>query len=184
MCEWKKGVELSTRLTSCSRTFLEPRNLFLVSSSTLQPWHHHVCTPEQYVCMYTHTCMWTNKLLQRRVDLCCLFNIAQNTTALSHLGKQVIAISIIYSDIQWSRPQTILTSRLTEINVAAHIQAFPPPSTYPSLQTPSISFLQSSPNHLFSSLFYSYFIYFFNFSTKNKNKSLCDFSLTLKAVEH
>lgn len=75
----------------------------------------------------THTCMWTCILLQRRVDLCCLFNIAENATALSHLGKQVIAISIIYSDIQWSRPQTILTSRLTEINAAAHKWAYPQP---------------------------------------------------------
>lgn len=80
-----------------------------------------------WVYMCTYTCMQTCILLQRRVDLCCLFNIAKNTTGLSHLGKQVIAISIIYSDIKWSRPQTILTKRLTEINVAAHKQAYPPP---------------------------------------------------------
>lgn len=164
VCEWKKGVELSSCSTSCSRTFLELRNLFFgfqlhpaaLAPPRMYPWA--VC-----VCLNTHTCMWTRKLLQRRVDLCCLFNIAQNTTALSHLGKQVIAISIIYSDIQWSRPQTILTRRLTEINVAAHIQASPPPPTYPSLQTQFISFLQSSPNHLFSSLLYSYFYLFLFF---------------------
>lgn len=140
----------------------EPFFGFQLHPAALAPPRMYPCAV--CVCLNTHTCMWTRKLLQRRVDLCCLFNIAQNTTALSHLGKQVIAISIIYSDIQWSRPQTILTRRLTEINVAAHIQAPPPPPpTYPSLQTQSISFLQSSPNHLFSSLLYSYFYLFLFF---------------------
>lgn len=59
------------------------------------------------------------------------FNIAERTTALSHLGKQVIAISIIHRSIQWPGPQTILTSRLTEINGVARKQSDPPlpPST-------------------------------------------------------
>lgn len=65
-------------------------------------------------------------LLQKGVDLRRSFNIAESTTALSHLGKQVIAISIIHRNIQWLRPQTILTSRLTEINGAARKQADPP----------------------------------------------------------
>lgn len=72
-------------------------------------------------------CAHMHILLQGRVDLCCLFNIAKNTTTLSHLGTQVIAISIIYNDIQWSRPQTILTNGLTEINAAVHKQAYPLP---------------------------------------------------------
>lgn len=54
----------------------------------------------------------------RKKWTCGLFNIAESTSALSHLGKQVIAISIIHRNIQWPRPQTILTSRLTEINGA------------------------------------------------------------------
>lgn len=71
-------------------------------------------------------------LLQKGVDLRRSFNIAESTTALSHLGKQVIAISIIHRNIQWLRPQTILTSRLTEINGAARKQADPPaPPTIP-----------------------------------------------------
>lgn len=65
-------------------------------------------------------------LLQKEVDLRLSFNIAESTTALSHLGKQVIAISIIHRNIQWLRPQTILTSRLTEINGAPRKQSDPP----------------------------------------------------------
>lgn len=65
-------------------------------------------------------------LLQKEVDLRLSFNIAESTTALSHLSKQVIAISIIHRNIQWLRPQTILTSRLTEINGAARKQSDPP----------------------------------------------------------
>lgn len=117
----------------------EPFFGFQLHPAALAPPRMYPCAV--CVCLNTHTCMWTRKLLQRRVDLCCLFNIAQNTTALSHLGKQVIAISIIYSDIQWSRPQTILTRRLTEINVAAHIQASPPPNL--SFSPDSIYFFSS-----------------------------------------
>lgn len=165
VCEWKKGVELSSCSTSCSRTFLELRNLFFgfqLHPAALAPPHMYpwaVC-----VCLNTHTCMWTRKLLQRRVDLCCLFNIAQNTTALSHLGKQVIAISIIYSDIQWSRPQTILTRRLTEINVAAHIQA-PPRPHQPILLSRLNLFLFFSLLPIICFLLCSIltFIYFFSF---------------------
>lgn len=70
-------------------------------------------------------------LLQKEVDLRLSFNIAESSTALSHRGKQVIAISIIHRNIQWPRPQTILTSRLTETNGAPRKQsdaAAPPPS--------------------------------------------------------
>ncbi len=163
----------------------------------MYPWA--VCV---LVCFYTHAC--EPMLLQRRVDLCCLFNIAENTTALSHLGKQVIAISIIYSDIQWSRPQTILTNRLTEINAAAHKQADPPPPPPIPLSrlylffsplfsqssvffsTLSIIYFLPCPFHFPLSVLSFFVIYFFSFSAKNTNKSLyvsCDFSLTLKAVE-
>lgn len=54
---------------------------------------------------------------------CCLLGRAENSSAFSHLGKQLIAVSIIYSNIQRWQPQTILTRRLTEMNASA------PPST-------------------------------------------------------
>lgn len=95
---------------------------------------------------YSPICMCTQEALKllKTVHLCCLFDIAVNTTALSHLGKQVIAISIIYTGIQQSRPQTILTNRLTEINAAAHKQTYSPPLL-------PIPFTR---HHLFSSLSY------------------------------
>lgn len=103
-------------------------------------------------CVFPYTHMHVSLYtIAQRVDLCCLLNIAKNTTALSHLGKQVIAISIIYSDIQWSGPQTILTSRLTEINAAAHKQAHPPPPPPIPFSRLHQSFLLSSLNHHFSS---------------------------------
>lgn len=73
----------------------------------------------------THAARCHDVLLQMGVDLRRSFNIAESTSALSHLGEQVIAISIIHRYIQWLRPQTILTSRLTEINGAARKQADP-----------------------------------------------------------
>lgn len=139
----------------------EPFFGFQLHPAALAPPHMYpwaVC-----VCLNTHTCMWTRKLLQRRVDLCCLFNIAQNTTALSHLGKQVIAISIIYSDIQWSRPQTILTRRLTEINVAAHIQASPPPQPILLSRLNLFLFFSLLPIICFLLCSILTFIYFFSF---------------------
>lgn len=172
----------------------QPKNPFF--SITLWPSHYHWCTPEQCVCrrlLLAHTCMWTYILLQKRVDLCRLFNIAENTTALSHLGKQVIAISIIYSNIQWSRPQTILTSRLTEINGAAHKQAYPPPPLpiplsrlhlfcfsplfpiiavfFSTLWIICFFFVLFISHFLFLSFFF-FVIHFFSFSTKNMNKYL------------
>lgn len=155
--------------------------------SLIYPWA--VCAP---AFVFLHTCMWTYILLQRRVDLCCLFNIAENTTALSHLGKQVIAISIIYSDIQWSRPQTILTNRLTEINVAAHKRADPPPPPPIPLSRfylfllfsllPIICSLLHSFNHLFSPPSFSFptfcsilfcYLFLFFFNQKHEQISLC-----------
>lgn len=143
--------------------------------------------------------MWALTLLQRRLDLCCLFNIAQNTVALSHLSKQVIAISIIYSDIQWSGPQTILTSWLTEINAAAHKQADPPTPPLSRLYLflfssvrPVICFLLHSFYHLFFPFAFlaprlSYcFFYLFYAWTKNEDNSLWvgyDSCLTLEAAE-
>lgn len=179
-------------------------------SITLWPSHYHWWTPEQCVCLrllLAHTCMWTYILLQKRVDLCRLFNIAENTTALSHLGKQVIAISIIYSNIQWSRPQMILTSRLTEINGAAHKQAYPPPplpiplsrlhlcrfsSLFPII---AVFFSTLWIIYFFFVLFISHFLFLsffcllsisFLFQSRtwtNIFTCSCDFSLTLKAVQ-
>lgn len=56
---------------------------------------------------------------------CCLLSRTENSSAISHLGKQVIAISIIYSNIQQSQSQTILTRRQTEMNASS-----PPPPTH------------------------------------------------------
>lgn len=80
-------------------------------------------------------CAHMHILLQRRVYLCCLFSIAKNTTTLSHLCIWVIAISIIYNDVQWWGPRTILTNRLTEINAAAQGSLSTASSMYPFLQT-------------------------------------------------
>lgn len=105
--------------------------------------------------------------------MCHLFNIAENTTALSHLGKQVIAISIIYSNIQWLRTQTILTSRLTKINASARKQVHLPPPLpihLPRLHLflfsyhfPIICFLLQSLNHYFFSHFPLFVLFFFIF---------------------
>lgn len=110
--------------------------------------------------------------LLKTVHLCCLFDIAVNTTALSHLGKQVIAISIIYTGIQQSRPQTILTNRLTEINAAAHKQTYSPPllpipltrhHLFSSLILSVICFLLYSLSHLFSIVLFVilHFLFFY-----------------------
>lgn len=109
--------------------------------------------------------------LLKTVHLCCLFDIAVNTTALSHLGKQVIAISIIYTGIQQLRPQTILTNRLTEINAAAHKQTYSPPllpipftrhHLFSSLLS-VICFLLYSLSHLFSIVLFVilHFLFFY-----------------------
>lgn len=122
-------------MARCSRTLqLERGNSFCswrtFSQHGSRPSHNSWSKPEQYLCLqlFSGSHMHVDYiLLQKGVDLCRSFNIVESTTALSHLGKQVIAISIIYCNIQWSGPQTILTSRLTKINGAAHKQAYPPP---------------------------------------------------------
>lgn len=197
----KESVRVSTALsrdpTSHSRTLQLDRclNVFIflappryLPTPPVYPWAVCACV---LVLTHTHTHTFQSALLQRGVDLCSLFNIAWNTTALSHLGKQVIAISIIYSDIQRPRPQTLLTNTLTEINAAAHKQARPaPPPPIRLSRLRSFIFSSVLPIIFFSSVSFSTFsvIFSFNFlssSNKNTNKSPYvsrNFSLTFKAV--
>lgn len=62
-------------------------------------------------------CSATWKLVHRWVHLCYF---GKNATALSHLGKQVIAISIMYNDMQRWTPKSVLSNTVTEINASTY----------------------------------------------------------------